>query len=64
MNNKRKEKLGDFSRDIAKYITTAVILATWFKGADTWKWYDFLVPIVVVVAVTWFGLYLIGNNEK
>ena len=41
MNTKRKEKLGDLALDIAKYMITAVLLATWFKRTEQWAWYDF-----------------------
>ena len=39
MNRKKKEKLGDLALDIAKYIITAVLIATWFNRTEQWQWY-------------------------
>lgn len=64
MNGKKKEKLGDLALDIAKYIITAVLVATWFNRTEQWKWYDFIIPIIVVISVVWIGLYLIGSNDN
>ena len=64
MNSKKKEKLGDLALDIAKYIITAVLIATWFNRTDSWEWYDFIIPIFVVFGIVWLGLYLIDNDNK
>lgn len=58
MNTKRKEKLGDLALDIAKYMITAVLLATWFKRTEQWAWYDFIIPVFVVIGLVLLGLYL------
>ena len=50
--------------DIAKYIITAVLIATWFNRTEQWQWYDFIIPIIVVISIVWIGLYLIDNNSK
>lgn len=64
MNRKKKEKLGDLALDIAKYIITAVLIATWFNQTEQWQWYDFIIPIIVVISIVWIGLYLTDNNDK
>lgn len=64
MNDRRKEKLGDFSLDVAKYVLTAILLGTWFSNSATWEWYNFIVPISVVFAAAGVGIYLIGSNNK
>ena len=48
MNTKKREKLGDLSLDIAKYIITAVLISALFNRSDEWKWYDFIYPVIVV----------------
>ncbi len=64
MNTKRKEKLGDFLLDVAKYILTAVLLATWFSDIGTWSWYSYILPIGAVLAATIFGLALYKDDNK
>ena len=64
MNKKRKEKFGDLLLDIAKYIITAVLLATWFSDVDEWEWYSYVLPILVVVTITVGGLLLFKDDEK
>lgn len=62
MNTKKKQKLGDLALDIAKYIITAVLIATWFNRTDQWKWYNFIIPVIIVALIVWIGLYLTDNN--
>ncbi len=64
MNKKRKEKFADLLLDIAKYIVTAVLLATWFSDVEKWEWYSYLIPIVVVVTITVGGLLLYKDDDK
>ena len=67
MNSTRKEKLGDLLLDIAKYIITAILLATWFSDINQWSWYSYLLPVVAVVVAKIGGLSLFSNkdiNEK
>ena len=63
MYKKRKEKFADLLLDIAKYIVTAVLLATWFSDVKKWEWYSYLIPIVVVVSITIGGLLLYKDDE-
>ena len=64
MNKKRKEKFADLLLDIAKYIITAVLLATWFSDVSKWEWYSYIIPVVVVVTITIGGLLLYKDDEK
>ena len=64
MNNKRKEKLGDLLLDIAKYIITAILLATWFSDINQWEWYSYLLPIIAGIAATISGLSLFNDKQN
>ena len=62
MRGKRQEKFGDLLLDIAKYIITAVILATFFQGIDGWQRYTYLITLTVVMLIIWFGLRQYSNE--
>lgn len=64
MNSKRKEKLGDLLLDIAKYIITAILLATWFSDIGEWEWYSYLLPVIAVVVAAITGLSMFSNESK
>ena len=64
MNKKRREKFADLLLDIAKYIVTAVLLATWFSDVEKCEWYSYLIPIVVVVTITTGGLLLYKDDDN
>lgn len=61
---KKKQKLGDLALDIAKYIITAVLISAWFNKTEQWQWYDFIIPIFVVVTIVWIGLELTDDKTK
>ena len=63
MNAKKREKLGDLSLDIAKYIITAVLISALFNRSDEWKWYNFIYPIIAVALTIWIGLLLIDSKK-
>ena len=63
MNTKKREKLGDLMLDIAKYIITAILISACFSGADEWKWYNFIYPIIAVALTIWIGLLLIDSKK-
>ena len=64
MNEKRKEKLGDLLLDIAKYIITAILLATWFSDIEQWNWYSYILPVAAVVIAAISGLYLFKDDKN
>ena len=63
MDEKRKEKFGDLLLDTAKYLITAVILSTFFKGIEEWAWYTYVIAIAVVIAIIWSGLSLFEEDK-
>ncbi len=63
MDRIRKEKFGDLLLDVAKYIITAVILTSLFKGADEWPWYIYFAIMSLVVLLIW-GSLLLFKDEK
>lgn len=63
MNSRRKDKLADWALDIAKYISTAVLIARWFNRQSEWFWYDYIIPFMVVVLTIAFGIYLTDGDK-
>lgn len=67
MNNKLKEKIGDWLMDVAKYMLTAIALSSAFGHLDqTWM---YAVVLVITVLVFIIGVLLIKdidnkNNRK
>lgn len=59
---KRKDKFANWLLDIAKYITTAVIISSIFDGIED-KLYLLIVAIAVVGASLGWGLLLIQEDE-
>ncbi len=64
MNKKRKEKFGDLLLDIAKYIITAILLATWFRDITTWEWYAYITLLGALIATISVGLSLFKDDDK
>lgn len=58
-----KKELGKWLMDIAKYITTAVILTSIF-GEIEQKWIIFLSGILAVSFTLGWGLYLVKDKKK
>jgi hypothetical protein len=63
MNRKQQEKLGDLLLDIAKYIITAVLLATWFDDVSHWSRSSYLVPMGAVFITAFAGISLFDHSE-
>jgi hypothetical protein len=60
-----KKKFGAWLMDIAKYVTTGVIVSSLFAQIQTWIVYP--VAILFVVVLLGFGLYFVrdeNNNER
>lgn len=49
--------------DVAKYIITAILLATWFSDIGQWEWYSYLLPVIAVVASAVTGLSVFSNED-
>lgn len=61
-NKKRKDKFANWLLDIAKYITTAVIISSIFEGMEN-RFYLLIAGIAVVGASLGWGLLLIQDDE-
>ena len=59
---KRKDKFANWLLDIAKYITTAVIISSIFEGIED-KLSLLIVAIAVVGAALGWGLLLVQDDE-
>lgn len=64
MNRKRKEKFADLLLDIAKYIITAILLATWFSDVSVWPWYAYATLLVALIMTICIGLSLYKDDNK
>ncbi|MDY3936750.1 MAG: DUF6722 family protein [Prevotella sp.] len=66
MYKKKKIILGNFAIDIAKYILTAGLIATWFGNGSLQRWYDYILPILVIILMLWAGIVFAGeeSNDK
>ncbi len=50
--------------DIAKYMTTAVLLSSLFNGMDNWAWYMYALIVVAVLVTLFMGLLMFKDKEK
>ena len=57
------KEFGKWLLDIAKYVTTAVIISTWLSGFENWEWYYILLLLGVIAVIVWWGLSLIRKDE-
>ena len=60
---RRKDKFANWLLDIAKYITTAVIISSIFEGIEN-KWYLLLTGFAVVGASLGWGMLLIQDDDQ
>lgn len=58
-----RKELGKWLMDIAKYITTAVILTSIFGEVER-KWIIYLGGILAVAFTLGWGLYLVKDKKK
>ncbi len=58
-----KKELGKWLMDIAKYITTAVILTSIF-GEVTQKWIIYAGGVLTVILTLSIGLFLVREKKK
>lgn len=64
MTQEAKEKLGDLLLDVAKYIITAVLLATWFDDVSNWSRTSYLVPMGAVIMTAFAGISLYDHTDQ
>ena len=60
---KRKDKFANWLLDIAKYITTAVIISSIFEGIES-RVYFLIAGIAVVGASLGWGMFLIQDDDS
>ena len=61
-NKRRKDKFANWLLDIAKYITTAVIISSIFEGIEN-RLYLLITGVAVVGASLGWGMLLIQDDE-
>ena len=59
-----KEELGKWFLDIAKYMTTAVLLASLFSGISEWAWYMYGVIVLAILVTLATGLTLLKDKKE
>jgi ABC-type multidrug transport system permease subunit len=58
-----KRELGKWLMDVAKYVTTAVLITS-FLGSFEQEWMMYVIGSVTIVVTMLFGLWLINKNKK
>lgn len=53
-----RNELGKWLMDIAKYMTTAVLLSSLFTGVNEWKWYLYVLLVLAIITTLVVGLLL------
>lgn len=59
-----KKEFGKWLMDIAKYVTTAVLLSSWFSEVNDWEWYTYALVVISVVLTLGIGLKFVGDSES
>lgn len=59
-----KKELGKWLMDIAKYMTTAVLLSSLFSGMDNWAWYVYLLIVLAVLITLGVGLMMLKDRKE
>lgn len=55
-----KKEMGKWFLDVAKYLTTAVVLSSAFNNIDSWIMY--VCAIISILAMLFIGLFLISDK--
>jgi len=59
-----KKEFGKWLIDVAKYLTTAILLSSLFSDIKNWPWYFYLIMVVIIVAVLYVGLVLMEQSKE
>ena len=51
-----KKEIGKWLMDIAKYLTTAILLSSLFSDIKNWPWYFYLLMVCSIISVLYGGL--------
>ena len=58
-----RKELGKWLLDIAKYLVTAVLLASVFSDIEE-KWAVYIIVSIAIIITLGFGLYLVKDKKK
>ena len=50
--------------DIAKYMTTAILLSSIFNGIEEWAWHVYALIVVAVLVTLFVGLSMVKDKEE
>ena len=59
-----KKELGKWLMDIAKYMTTAVLLSSLFSDIDNGPWYVYLLIVLAVLITLGVGLLMFKEKKE
>ncbi len=59
-----RKELGKWLMDIAKYMTTAILLSSIFNGIEEWAWYVYALIVVAVLVTLFVGLSMVKDKEE
>ncbi len=59
-----RKELGKWLMDIAKYMTTAILLSSVFSGIEEWAWYVYALIVVAVLVTLFVGLSMVKDKEE
>ena len=59
-----KKELGKWLMDIAKYMTTAVLLSSLFSDINNWPWYVYLLIVLAVLITLGVGLLMFKEKKE
>ena len=59
-----RKELGKWFLDIAKYMTTAVLLTSLFNGVNDWAWYMYGLVVLAVLLTLVTGLTLLKDKKE
>lgn len=59
-----RKELGKWFLDIAKYMTTAVLLTSLFSEVNEWAWYMYGLVVLAVLVTLLTGLTLLKDKKE
>ena len=59
-----KKEIGKWLMDIAKYLTTAILLSSLFSDIKSWPWYFYLLMVCSIISVLYGGLVLMEPPKE
>ena len=59
-----RKELVKWLMDIAKYMTTAILLSSVFSGIEEWAWYVYALIVVAVLVTLFVGLSMVKDKEE